>query len=77
MGENYAQEEQGYNKEMQMGEMGEINQEQMGQNVVILMMKQDIKHVNILNIFHQIQKRKKIMKMKILIKKKDKKKKKK
>ena len=34
LGENNAQEEQGYNKEMQMGEMGEINQEQMGQNVV-------------------------------------------
>ena len=34
LGENYAKEEQGYNKEMQMGEMGEINQEQMGQNVV-------------------------------------------
>ena len=34
LGENYAKEEQGYNKEVQMGEMGEINQEQMGQNVV-------------------------------------------
>ena len=33
LGENNAQEEQGYNNEMNMGEMGEINQEQVGQNV--------------------------------------------
>ena len=33
LGENNAQEEQGYNNEMKMGEMGEINQEQVGQNV--------------------------------------------
>ena len=33
LGENNVQEEQGYNNEMNMGEMGEINQEQVGQNV--------------------------------------------
>ena len=33
LGENNAQEEQGYNNEMEMGEMGEMDQNQMEQNV--------------------------------------------
>ena len=33
LGKNNVQEEQGYNNEMNMGEMGEINQDQVGQNV--------------------------------------------